>query len=551
MISKKFLIKIVLMFVIIYIAFNLIIAKQSTTYAATLSVRNNREPRIVSNKKNKDYLFITLHDSSGIKTSKTTITLGGQNCKLELIGVSDGIYASDGRRIKDIQRNGGSYSGKKYDYGVKINKSDLSASEFKNIYVYSFDYGNSCFIKETFKVKKLEKANSNGEYYSVNRAPRLSVHAINNRVKVDAIDYSGIKSIKILSKKSGETVYSFLAGKAQANSNSKKGVIKNGYYYPYTVIENIDMNLIEKAQKDEPGRYRFRIFVEDSSGMKSEKTMTSHVSGANSNKNTTTNKSTNTSNSTNTNTKTNTSTKTNTTTSKNTSTNTGTSTSTGNKLNKKAGFFKEKYGGMKYYLSVPDNPTENMPFIIFLHGDGEEDKFSKLGGLPIVSYVKSKKAYKAGKFIFIAPLRTTSHWASGSDYKKVMKLIDKIANDYKVDKNRIILTGMSSGGNGTWNIAWKHPKKFAAILVMSGKTYGAESHAKELANMPVYGICGNAHGEERKRNEMMKKMIRKIKQVGKGKYARLETISGATHGGIQKYYQRQSVFKWMLSQKKN
>ena len=551
MISKKFLIKIVLMSVIIFIAFNLIIAKQSTTYAATLSVRNNREPRIVSNKKNKDYLFITLHDSSGIKTSKTTITLGGQNCKLELIEVSDGIYASDGRRIKDIQRNGGSYSGKKYDYGVKINKSDLSASEFKNIYVYSFDYGNACFIKETFKVKNLEKANSNGEYYSVNRAPRLSVHAINNRVKVDAIDYSGIKSIKILSKKSGETVYSFEASKAQANSNSKKGVIKNGYYYPYTVIENIDMNLIEKAQKDEPGRYRFRIFVEDASGMKSEKTMTSHVSGANSNTNTntTTNKSTNTSNSTNTSTKTNTNTtnKTNT----GTNTNTGTSTSTGNKLNKKAGFFKEKYGGMKYYLSVPDNPTENMPFIIFLHGDGEEDKFSKLSGTPIVSYVKSKKAYKAGKFIFIAPLRTTSHWASGSDYKKVMKLIDKVANDYKVDKNRIILTGMSSGGNGTWNIAWKHPHKFAAILVVSGKTYGAESHARELANMPVYGICGNANKEERKRNEMMKKLIRKIKQFGKGKYAGLETINGATHGGAQKYYQRQSVFKWMLSQKKN
>ena len=37
------------------------------------------------------------------------------------------------------------------------------------------------------------------------------------------------------------------------------------------------MNLIEKAQKDEPGRYRFRIFVEDISGIKSEKTMTTHV----------------------------------------------------------------------------------------------------------------------------------------------------------------------------------------------------------------------------------------------------------------------------------
>ena len=189
-----------------------------------------------------------------------------------------------------------------------------------------------------------------------------------------------------------------------------------------------------------------------------------------------------------------------------------------------------------------------MPLIIFLHGDGEENKFNKLGKLPLVTYVKSKKAYKAGKFIFIAPLRTTSHWASGNTLKTLMGLIDSVANEYKVDKSRMVLTGMSSGGNGTWNIACKYPKKFAGILVMSGKTGGAS--ARKLVNLPVYGICGDAQSEERKRNSQMKKMINEINRLSGKKVAKLETINGATHGSIQRYYQRQSVIKWMLSQKK-
>ena len=48
----------------------------------------------------------------------------------------------------------------------------------------------------------------------------------------------------------------------------------------------------------------------------------------------------------------------------------------------------------------------------------------------------------------------------------------------------------------------------------------------------------------------MKKMINEINRLSGKKVAKLETINGATHGSIQKYYQRQSVIKWMLSQKK-
>ena len=116
-------------------------------------------------------------------------------------------------------------------------------------------------------------------------------------------------------------------------------------------------------------------------------------------------------------------------------------------------------------------------------------------------------------------------------------------------KSRIILTGMSSGGNGTWNIACKYQNYFAAIVPMSAKTAGAS--AKKLTNIPIWGICGNTTSDEKERNRQMTKLINEINKKNGKKLARLETIQSASHGTIQKYYRRIELFKWMLSQKKN
>ena len=37
-------------------------------------------------------------------------------------------------------------------------------------------------------------------------------------------------------------------------------------------------------------------------------------------------------------------------------------------------------------------------------------------------------------------------------------LIDEIESNYRVDKNRIYVTGLSMGGNGTWTLALAEPQ---------------------------------------------------------------------------------------------
>ena len=220
-------------------------------------------------------------------------------------------------------------------------------------------------------------------------------------------------------------------------------------------------------------------------------------------------------------------------------------------LNTSAGFRDEWYNGTHYYISVPDNPTEAMPLVVFLHGSGENSSFKKLGGITPVKYVKKKEPYKIGKFVFIAPHSPGGSWGKDSTQKKLMELIEKTANDYRIDKNRIILAGMSRGAMGVWSIAGHYPNYFAGIVPVSNQ---AAHHIDKYLNLPIFAMAGNKKGkfDEPEINRKMKKIIDEINRKSGKNLARFITIDGETHGGAQnKGFVRRDLYEWMLAQRKN
>lgn len=217
-------------------------------------------------------------------------------------------------------------------------------------------------------------------------------------------------------------------------------------------------------------------------------------------------------------------------------------------LNTRTGFWEDSYNGMRYYISVPDNPTEAMPLVIFLHGVGEIGNMGKLGKIKPVTYVKEKKAYKSGNFVFIAPLLNSGYWHKKE--KAVLQLIEKISDDYKIDKNRIILSGMSLGGGGVWTIADRNPGYFAGLVICSHATMGIKK--QHFVNTPIWGMAGDATSKEKGIRDNMKKLIKDINNLsGKG-LAKYVQIDNATHGGAQtKGYARDDLYEWILAQRKN
>ena len=118
-----------------------------------------------------------------------------------------------------------------------------------------------------------------------------------------------------------------------------------------------------------------------------------------------------------------------------------------------------------YYLpkDYQSEGTNRWPFMLFLHGAGERsnDVYRVAAHGPL-------KLVKQGRdfpFIIVAPLcESNQHW----DNAPLMELVDHITKIFRVDDERIYLTGLSMGGYGTWNLGLAYPERFAAIAPMCG-----------------------------------------------------------------------------------
>jgi predicted peptidase len=94
-------------------------------------------------------------------------------------------------------------------------------------------------------------------------------------------------------------------------------------------------------------------------------------------------------------------------------------------------------------------------------------------------------------FIVIAPQCPVDKRWETDDWFGV--LYGEITTRYRVDTNRVYLTGLSLGGSGTWYLAMKYPSTFAAIAPISGKTSHMQflsDSACKLAGLPIWIFHG-------------------------------------------------------------
>ena len=79
--------------------------------------------------------------------------------------------------------------------------------------------------------------------------------------------------------------------------------------------------------------------------------------------------------------------------------------------------------------------------------EGDEDK----SNAPDVDYIE---LHPLGR------VENCYRWAGETD---VFEAIEAVCRNYKIDRDRIVLRGMSMGASGTWHLGLKHPDRFVAI----------------------------------------------------------------------------------------
>jgi predicted peptidase len=139
----------------------------------------------------------------------------------------------------------------------------------------------------------------------------------------------------------------------------------------------------------------------------------------------------------------------------------------------------------EYLLFLPEGyekQKQRWPLMLFLHGAGDAgtnlDRVKVLGPPKII---ESKPDFP---FILVSPQSPARSW----NLDALNALLDDVIRRYRVDKDRVYLTGASMGGSGTWALAAAHPEKFAAIAPLCGT--GNPADAKKFAHLPIWVFHG-------------------------------------------------------------
>ena len=141
-----------------------------------------------------------------------------------------------------------------------------------------------------------------------------------------------------------------------------------------------------------------------------------------------------------------------------------------------------------FRLFVPStyDGSKPYPLIIALHGmGGDENSYFD-------QYLQGAfkvEAEKRGYIVACPKGREPASMYIGPAEKDVMDVIAEVRRDYKVDADRIYMTGHSMGGYGTWSVAMNHPEVFAALAPVAGG--GNPAGMAKIAHVPQFVVHGD------------------------------------------------------------
>jgi predicted peptidase len=132
-------------------------------------------------------------------------------------------------------------------------------------------------------------------------------------------------------------------------------------------------------------------------------------------------------------------------------------------------FLRENEPTVHYAIFIPRtySPPARVPVILALHfgvGDGD----SAGAGRGVIEMLVRPALAEIGAII-VAPDSVRGDWSSPENESAVNALLDMILASYSVDRRKIVVTGFSMGGTGSWHFAAKYPERFSAAIPVAGR----------------------------------------------------------------------------------
>lgn len=217
---------------------------------------------------------------------------------------------------------------------------------------------------------------------------------------------------------------------------------------------------------------------------------------------------------------------------------------------------------LPYRLFVPAAcaPATPCGLLVFLHGAGERgsDNRAQLEN-DALAFI-APEAQAAHPTIVVYPQCPTrlqwvnADWTDGTyqlartppskPVAALMKLLDELQTRYPVDPTRLLVTGLSMGGYGTWDLVTRHPTLFAGALALCGGGDPTQAHA--LRDLPVWAFHGSRDQAVPVRGS--RSMVQALRNAGGT--PRYTEVAGGGHDVWTIAYRDVEVVRWLLAQRR-
>ena len=150
---------------------------------------------------------------------------------------------------------------------------------------------------------------------------------------------------------------------------------------------------------------------------------------------------------------------------------------------------KIKVGGTEreYKIYVPKNLGEKRPLLISCHGMNQDAAYQ-------MNMLDIKSVADTAKFVTVFPEGISKSWDldGNRDINFVLALIDKMVDDYDIDRGRVYLSGFSMGGMFTYHAMNRIADRIAAFAPISGYPMGGATAKAGVRPIPIIHTHGTS-----------------------------------------------------------
>lgn len=209
---------------------------------------------------------------------------------------------------------------------------------------------------------------------------------------------------------------------------------------------------------------------------------------------------------------------------------------------------------------TPSGTATKYPLFVFLHGVGETGD-GTTGGIEKLSASSNHAALlqnaETRKFMVLAPQFVLSYndwrreWSGGTYVRTVIQWAKK---NLSIDTNRIVLTGLSGGGGGTWDqisLLPEYAQDLAAAIPICGTPQSGprDWSVVKQTSLPVWAF--HARDDGTISHTATISQVTSINSFAPNPVAQMTIYDNGGHGIWGRVYSDPKVYEWALSQKRS